>query len=862
VSANAAQVAFTAEFVLFLIAVAGAALGALRGELLVSGPRRRLALVAGFVALGVSALVHGSLLEPDPTALAVLAPRVLGLVALAWAVIGTEVTSSSRLTLWGGVAALVGAEVVEVVARRGSTGVDLARIAGSVAIGSTLLAASRRSIAARVAAGAAATVLVVVLAVSITLSGVLVANVREEVLRRTDARAAAEVDGLSRRSDEARTSAASVATLLEENQQAPAVLLRLARGDAAAQQQAAASLQAALAKVGRTLLTRGTTLAYITAGHAPVPGTGDLTAGQLNQLPFLEAVEEALTGVAGGSPDVLGSSVLAVAANPVRVQGDITGAVVVAVAVDDAFLRNRSQDDRDLSLAAVTHDGVLARAGAQPPEAALRQLAARVLAEDEDVEQGVGGRFVAAHAIRSGARPLAVLVASAPSRLADETRDSLFRTLFLVALAGTLVAIVLASVLGGRIGGGLRRLTDAAGEIQLGNLEARVGLDQPDELGVLGTAFERMAVSLRTMTDELREAAIDEARLRARLEAIVAGMGEALVAVDANGSVVEFNAAAEQLFGRAASSVRGRPVTRLRIAGLGGADLTGRVADPGPGPWSGEAVVESRREQVPVVVTAAPLRGPTGEPAGAVALFRDMRRDREVERMKTEFLSNISHEMRTPLTPIKGYSRMLSERDVPTERTREFAGEIAAGAAQLERVIDQLVNFATMAAGRLEPEPVPVAPRELLDDVVARWADRASEGHQLERRVARGTPTLQVDQHLVSLSLDELVDNALKYSPSGGRILLQARPGEGGTVELSVSDRGVGVEPARLESIFDDFTQADASATRRFGGLGLGLPMVRHVARAHGGDVVVDSHPGKGTTFTMTLPAVPERVGR
>lgn len=81
-------------------------------------------------------------------------------------------------------------------------------------------------------------------------------------------------------------------------------------------------------------------------------------------------------------------------------------------------------------------------------------------------------------------------------------------------------------------------------------------------------------------------------------------------------------------------------------------------------------------------------------------------------------------------------------------------------------------------------------------------------------------------------------------------------------MELSVSDRGVGVEPARLESIFDDFTQADASATRRFGGLGLGLPMVRHVARAHGGDVVVDSHPGKGTTFTMTLPAVAERVGR
>jgi signal transduction histidine kinase len=241
---------------------------------------------------------------------------------------------------------------------------------------------------------------------------------------------------------------------------------------------------------------------------------------------------------------------------------------------------------------------------------------------------------------------------------------------------------------------------------------------------------------------------------------------------------------------------------------------------------------------------------------GTVALVRDLRRDREVERMKTEFLSNISHEMKTPLTPIKGYAHMLSTRDMPKRRAREFAVEIGESARQLERVINQLVNFATMAAGRLEPHPEPVPARRLADDLVARWSDRMHNGHRVTRRVARGTPDLLVDRRLLDMSLDELVDNAVKYSPDGGTIAVQIAPDGNGTVMVSVVDRGVGVPDEMLPAIFADFSQADGSATREFGGLGLGLPLVRHVAEAHGGDVAVDSAPGRGSTFTLRLPAV------
>jgi len=226
--------------------------------------------------------------------------------------------------------------------------------------------------------------------------------------------------------------------------------------------------------------------------------------------------------------------------------------------------------------------------------------------------------------------------------------------------------------------------------------------------------------------------------------------------------------------------------------------------------------------------------------------------------MKTEFLANISHEMKTPLTPIKGYAQMLATRDLPPDQARSFARDIVLGARQLERVITQLVNFATMAAGRLEPTPSPVSTRAALDDLVRRWTDRVDEEHVIERRIARGTPDLLVDRRLLDLSLDELVDNAVKYSPDGGRVTVSARADDDGMVEVAVTDRGVGVAADRIEAMFGEFAQADGSSTREFGGLGLGLPLVRHVALAHGGEVRCESELGRGTTFVMRLPAVDE----
>lgn len=854
-NATSAQIAFAAEFTLFLAALAGLAVTVLRPSLLTTGPLPRFASSLGFICIGNAAFLHGALVYDDDGAALVVLLRLVGLLLLGASIARSALGVGPRRLLLVSVAALLAAEVAVVVDDPG-TPAAVVRIAGAGLLVAYLLMASRQSIPARVAASAAGTVLLVVLAVSVALSAVVVDNVEDEALARASQRAAVESGVIEASSDELLFRAASVVETLEETPSGRSILAAVAVGDPAA---AGPAMAGTLERLGRFLLVGGF-LGFVTVGDEPIDGPGIDDDAMLAQLPFTDVVQEtkALDRPVSGRV-LLTGQVVAMAAAPVRLEvesgAQVVGFVVAGDRLDSGYLQRRGAD---IGLAIIGRDGVLAASDERPHGDVVQDLVRDVLAADEPRTSVAGTEFLAASPIRAGGEPVAALVAIQPSTLADRTRESLFRTLFLVALVATTLAIILTALLGRRIGSGLARLTSTADAIQIGDFAARSNLDQPDELGMLGAAFDRMASGLQMMTDELRDAAVGEARLRSRLEAVVGGMGEALVAVDGEGKVTDYNAAAAELFDLRASTVRRRHVSRLPIIGEGGEDLTARLTEPA-GAWTAEGHV--RQEDgtlVPVVISAAPLRAPAGGISGAVALLRDVRSEREIERMKTEFLSNISHEMKTPLTPIKGYAGMLARRDVPPERAREFAGEILQSASQLERVITQLVNFASAAAGRLDPRPERVPVRTAFDAAVERWGDRIGEGHKLERRVSRGTPDLLVDRRLLDQALDELLDNAVKYSPQGGRVTLTAELGGNGSahlVRVSVTDRGVGIPPERLDMIFADFSQADGSSTRQFGGLGLGLPFVRSVAKAHGGDVSFRSNPGRGSTFTLELPA-------
>jgi len=242
-------------------------------------------------------------------------------------------------------------------------------------------------------------------------------------------------------------------------------------------------------------------------------------------------------------------------------------------------------------------------------------------------------------------------------------------------------------------------------------------------------------------------------------------------------------------------------------------------------------------------------------------VLRDMRREREVDRMKTEFLSNISHELRTPLVPIKGFAELLRKRRVPREQAQEFLDRILASAVDLERVVELLVSVAADEAARLTLRDEPVKVRQMLDAVVERWQEKVDGRFEIRRRVSPGLPELMADRRLLERSLDELIGNAVKYSPNGGKVLVsatKARNGHEPAVAISIRDQGMGIPRERLDDIFAEFTQADSSPTREFGGLGLGLAFVRRVVRAHHGELNCESVPGRGSTFSILLPVRPK----
>ena len=455
-----------------------------------------------------------------------------------------------------------------------------------------------------------------------------------------------------------------------------------------------------------------------------------------------------------------------------------------------------------------------------------------------------------------------VIALSKPAGLLAASQRAINRTLFLITLAAAALAAALAWLLSGRVTRPIRALTRAARQVRGGDLDARATVELPDEVGTLGEAFNDMAASLKRMTDDLRGAAQEEADLRARIEAIMQSMSDGLLATGRDGKVVAVNRAAETLLGSEADAIIGKRLDQV----VTGSDAEGRplaeLALGGNGGNARTTLTGSDGRAVPVALTGAPLRDAAGETLGRVVVLRDVSREQEAERMKSEFLSNVSHELRTPLTPIKGYTEILRRKKFPRAKVDQFLDGIAESTKRLERIVEILVDFAAMEAGRLKPRIEPVDVRAFLTSVLDPWK-RRTDRHRFTRKIPPDLPPVLGDERLLRKCLDEVIDNAVKFSPEGGTIEVSAeavpaagrRRGVIAGVRLMVRDQGIGIEPSQMGRLFQDFRQLDGSETRSFGGLGLGLSFARRVALAHHGDITATSTPGRGSTFTVLLPA-------
>ena len=517
------------------------------------------------------------------------------------------------------------------------------------------------------------------------------------------------------------------------------------------------------------------------------------------------------------------------------------GGFGVTLLVDDAVVAsNLSERDRRQVLAAAQAAGGLPEGGVTVNAAGSRPTVHLLPLRD-----------------RSGAAVATLAMSRSAENALAAQRDAL-RALLLTAVGTTAAVAALAALLGRRTVEPVRRLTAAAQRVSGGDLATRTGVRGNDEVGTLARAFDAMTGSLAQLTGDLRTSA-------ARLETVLASMSDGLLAADGHGRVTSVNRAALAMTGLDdPRQVLGQPLPAvLDLRAPGGGTLP---IDPAATRDEPAEVHRPDGETTPVRVAVTTLAGGDGAADGVVVVLRDTTQEREVERMKTEFLSNVSHELRTPLTPIRGYADILASRPLAAEQVATFAGTILSEALKMNRVVDLLVDVAAVEAGRASIEPRPVDLRALLDERLAAWRERAPErAGDLRRRAAAELPPVSVDPAWLAKVLDELVDNAVKHTPAGTAVtLLGAVAPDGAHVRVSVRDAGPGIDLADSELLFTSFEQKDGSATRRVGGLGLGLSFVRRVAQDAGWPLVVESPAagGKGAEFGLDLPVSAEAPPR
>ncbi|MCA1830630.1 MAG: HAMP domain-containing protein [Actinobacteria bacterium] len=561
---------------------------------------------------------------------------------------------------------------------------------------------------------------------------------------------------------------------------------------------------------------------------------------------------------------MLQTQLVAIGSAQVKQGGRLVGVLALGYRIDRAFLsRVRSDTGGAEATLVLTPDTPVTTTLADPSAvtAALRsdEPLLRRARENDDLATAtvaIGGSSYASSFVPiSNQRPpdgtdvVGVLALSLGGDVLADAQLGVTRTLFLVTFAAMLAAALLAWLSGGRVTKPIRSLTRAARELSTGNLNARTRVTSSDEVGALGAAFNEMADDIQAKTGDLQETG-------ARLEAVLRSMGDGLIATDAEGHVVTVNRAAEAMFGTTAEALYDRPLADVMP---GTASDGTRLVDVALRGQATEGTLRAARP-IPVALTASPLEDADGNAIGRVIVLRDVSSQYQAERMKSEFLANVSHELRTPITPIKGYAEIMSRRKFSREKMLTFIESMLESVSRLERISDILIDFAALEAGRLKPKTGPVPVRGLLDDVTKRWRER-DDVHRFVRRGGDGVPPVLGDPRLLARSIDELVDNAVKFSPKGGPIEILAEPVRNGStgrrpskVRITVRDRGIGIEPDRMPELFQDFKQLDGSETRAYGGLGLGLAYVKRIASVHGGEVQVDSTPGKGSSFSLVLP--------
>jgi two-component system, OmpR family, phosphate regulon sensor histidine kinase PhoR len=369
------------------------------------------------------------------------------------------------------------------------------------------------------------------------------------------------------------------------------------------------------------------------------------------------------------------------------------------------------------------------------------------------------------------------------------------------------------------------------------------------------TAPRRVGLALEQLFDRHQQLVHQIAERAAGAETIFATLQDGLLVVDTRHRIALVNRSFEQLFETGRDFV-GRPLLDVmrepEVDQI--VDATLRSGEPQRSEFTlpDPAHASSRRMQLSAVV----LKNELGETTGAVVLFHDITQLKQADEIRRDFVANVSHELRTPLSILRGYiETLLDDPDTSAPELARILEVMKKHSDRLGVLVDDLLTLAQLESANPNLELSDVRLSELFAAIVRDWARKFAEKKlSIDVGVAPDLPLVRADETRLQEILYNLLDNALKYTPPGGRIRLQAQR-VGHEIALSVSDTGVGIPEADLPRIFERFYRADKARSRELGGTGLGLSIVKHIAQMHDGRVEAESELGRGTTIRVVLSA-------
>ena len=378
-------------------------------------------------------------------------------------------------------------------------------------------------------------------------------------------------------------------------------------------------------------------------------------------------------------------------------------------------------------------------------------------------------------------------------------------------------------------------------------------MDQP----VLGAFAEQAAIAVQNA--KLAYLLAEEKR---RVEAVLENTADGIMDIDSNRRITSFNRAMEKLTGYDREEVLGKECFRvLALRDWENDNLCHKQcpmlvsSEVSSSIFEQEGKIQTKDGQsIDVAMAYSIIRSPEGKPINAVVNMRDISKLREIEQLREVLLSMLGHELQTPLSIIKGYSSTLAREEGKwdTGTLRQGLKVIEEESDRLSHVMNKLLLASRVSAGALALEKEPVQLSSLASKVVRRL-QTMTDIHTFEVDFEHDFPSVVVEPDLIEQVLSNLVDNAVKYSPRGGRITISGRR-EGKKVIVTVADEGIGIPMKKQEDIFKRFHQVDSGATRKSQGVGLGLYICKSIIEAHGGSIGFTSKFRKGSQFSFTLP--------